>query len=698
MYGPVKIKAISEWPQPVDGKALQWFLGAANFHRDFSHEYAKLAAPLEEIRNSSGKIEWTPERLNSFKNIKSLFVNDLKLRTIDWNKKIILTTDASLTGIGAWLGQYNKEGNIVPIVCVSKKMSPTQQRWSATKRELYALVWSMQKLRHYLLGRNFVARVDHRPLVEMLRNKVSPMMEGWIDTILQFDFTTTYLPGIENELADALSQSYEINNNELQLKQVNIKESNITEPTNNEDIELQLEAKRRGKIIPTPEERSKLIEQMHLLGHFSVETVAKKIWNSGHWWPQLHSDILNYVSGCIDCQRFNTIKEGYHPLKSIEANEPWDHIQIDLIGPLPESEEGFCWILTVVDVMTGFTLIRALHSKTQEEVAKALWQLICDFGSPKIIQSDNGTEFVNSVIHELINLYGIEHRLITAYNPRADGLVERKNKEIGRLLKKQMKGSTAQWQLMLPMVQLCLNLKELKRTGTEPFTLFFSRAFNGLENFSSTHPNENLIEAIEQHIQKINSLQNLFWPATVKRTEEIRNKKKSEFNTSKKIVESLNAGDKVMIKDVTRESKWDPIYEGPFEIVCQTKGGNYILKDVTGEELPRRIPIHQIKLIDGSPSRGRSGKTSNIKSNTKESKEETELGQKQHYEVLCILNHRKDHLNKGYEFFVRWKGYSSKYDSWVHESDFDGTSLIKKYWKQHRKGGIIISKNHPKKI
>ena len=48
----------------------------------------------------------------------------------------------------------------------------------------------------------------------------------------------------------------------------------------------------------------------------------------------------------------------------------------------------------------------------------------------------------------------------------------------------------------------------------------------------------------------------------MKRTEEIRNKKKSEFNTSKKIVESLKAGDKVMLKDVTRESKWDPIYEG----------------------------------------------------------------------------------------------------------------------------------------
>ena len=69
----------------------------------------------------------------------------MKLCTIDWNKKIILTTDAF--------------------------------------GEMYVLVWSMQKLRHYLLGRNFVARVDHRPLVEMLYNKISFMMEGYNSTI-----------------------------------------------------------------------------------------------------------------------------------------------------------------------------------------------------------------------------------------------------------------------------------------------------------------------------------------------------------------------------------------------------------------------------------------------------------------------------------------------------------------------------------
>ena len=121
-----------------------------------------------------------------------------------------LTVDASLIGLGAWIGQKSDQGVLLPVVCVSKKLSPTQQRWSPTKRELYGLMWAMQKLRQYLLGRKFVARVDHKPLVAMLSNKMNIMMEGWIDTIQLFDFITEYLPGETNILADALSRSHDV--------------------------------------------------------------------------------------------------------------------------------------------------------------------------------------------------------------------------------------------------------------------------------------------------------------------------------------------------------------------------------------------------------------------------------------------------------------------------------------------------------
>jgi hypothetical protein len=207
---PAKVLAITSWPRPADGKAMQRFLGAANFNREFSEEYANKSAPLVACRNIKGPLNWTPELVEAFEAIKDIFASGICLRHVDWSQQMVLTTDASLIGLGAWIGQLDSQGVLQPVVCASKKLSPTQQRWSPTKRELYGLMWAMQKFRQYLLGRKFVARVDHKPLVAMLSNKMNLMMEGWIDTIQCFDFITEYLPGETNVLADALSRSHDV--------------------------------------------------------------------------------------------------------------------------------------------------------------------------------------------------------------------------------------------------------------------------------------------------------------------------------------------------------------------------------------------------------------------------------------------------------------------------------------------------------
>jgi hypothetical protein len=207
---PRKVKSITNWPRPIDGKAMQRFLGAVNFNREFSAEFANKSAPLEACRLIKGLIEWTDERLTAFNDVKEIFRQDICLRHVDWSATMYLTTDASLIELGAWIGQKDKLGVIRPVICVSRKLTPTQQRWSATKRELYGLMWAMQKLRMYLLGRSFIARVDHKPLVAMMRNPLTAIMEGWVDTINQFSFITEYLPGEENVIADALSQCHEV--------------------------------------------------------------------------------------------------------------------------------------------------------------------------------------------------------------------------------------------------------------------------------------------------------------------------------------------------------------------------------------------------------------------------------------------------------------------------------------------------------
>ena len=73
----------------------------------------------------------------------------------------------------------------------------------------------------------------------------------------------------------------------------------------------------------------------------------------------------------------------------IESVNPWDHVEIDLIGPLPESSEGYQYILTVMDVFTGFTVLRAAKTTEMAEITKLMWDIMCNFGTMKILQSDN---------------------------------------------------------------------------------------------------------------------------------------------------------------------------------------------------------------------------------------------------------------------------------------------------------------------
>jgi len=112
--------------------------------------------------------------------------------------------------------------------------------------------------------------------------------------------------------------------------------------------------------------------------------------------------------------------------------------------------------------------------------------------------------------------------------------------------------------------------------------------------------------------------------------------------------------------DQTKASKWDPHYEGPFEIVRQNRGGAYTLKDAMGGIIPGRrtaemlIPVAE----DGS---------------WEESKED------QHYVVERVVDHRLD--KTGYIYLVKWKGYGVGENSWVKAGDFGSLVPITKYWK-----------------
>src|SRR5581483_11289131 len=135
-----------------------------------------------------------------------------------------------------------------------------------------------------------------------------------------------------------------------------------------------------------------------------------------------------------------------------------------------------------------------------------LWNICSDFGLPKIIQSDNGPEFVNAVIRALVKLTGMDHRFISPYNPRTDGKVERSIGTVMSIVKKLLHGTSNNWNMFVSFAQLSYNNKIASLTNSSPFSLMFGRKLNDMVDYTSAP--EKLIDMNDwrEHQEKILSL------------------------------------------------------------------------------------------------------------------------------------------------------------------------------------------------
>src|SRR3989338_6727736 len=111
-------------------------------------------------------------------------------------------------------------------------------------------------------------------------------------------------------------------------------------------------------------------------------------------------------------------------------------LAVDLGEIRTTSKDGHNFFLVVIDICTRFILIRPLRDKSALTVARKLYRIFADLGVPRIVQSDNGKEFVNSVILQLKTQFGFKQRTITAYYPQANGAAENSVKLVKMLLKK----------------------------------------------------------------------------------------------------------------------------------------------------------------------------------------------------------------------------------------------------------------------
>ena len=121
-------------------------------------------------------------------------------------KPFILYTDASLTAMGAVLSQV-QDGKERAFCYASKAFSKSLTKFSATKRELLAIVTFARHFKHYLLGKKFKIVTDHRAL-QWLHNLKDPdgLTARWLEKLAAFDYEVHHRPGKSIGHADGLAR------------------------------------------------------------------------------------------------------------------------------------------------------------------------------------------------------------------------------------------------------------------------------------------------------------------------------------------------------------------------------------------------------------------------------------------------------------------------------------------------------------
>ena len=150
----------------------------------------------------------------------------------------------------------------------------------------------------------------------------------------------------------------------------------------------------------------------------------------------MRADILVFIQLCPLCQKMSQLKVPIHTSPFTTASYGlMKKLSMDCIGPLEQTEDEYTHILVIIDNFSRYVGLYAIKGVTALEIARCILIHIGTFGCPEIIQMDNGSEFINDTVKEVIKLIGTTSAAILAYSKEENAIVERCNKEVMRHLR-----------------------------------------------------------------------------------------------------------------------------------------------------------------------------------------------------------------------------------------------------------------------
>ena len=337
------------------------------------------------------------------------------------------------------------------------------------------------------------------------------------------------------------------------------------------------DARQTEHVIVLPKSlRARVLMLAHdKMGHLGSKKV-KEIVRRNFSWPHISGDIIHYCKSCEVCQRMDKSQPCKVPLVERQImTEPHETLAFDLVGPFPPAKGGYRWILTCLDQATKWPEAIPVKSITARTIAREMMGLFARTGIPREILTDQGSQFIGSMVSKLCQGLGIDKLKTTPYRPESNGLVERMHKTLNSVLRK-CAAEGKDWVAQLPFALFALRAAPNRDTHFSPFELLYGRSMRSpLELLYEGWVDKDLWEMdvgsySETLIEKLEVMRDVQRERMLKAS-----KDRKQYFDKKAVRRVLTAGDLVLVRKPGLSSKLEESWHGPYKVLEKLNDVNY---------------------------------------------------------------------------------------------------------------------------
>jgi len=527
---------------------LREFLGLLNFYRRFIKNCSSIVQPLTDLlagskRSSSSPVSLSDTALTAFERGKNALADASLLLHPVPDAQLQLVVDACDVGVGGVLQQRVKD--------------------------------SWQPLA-------FFSKTDHRALVYAIQSSScnhSPRESRQLSYVSEFTTDVRHVSGADNVVADALSRapidaltiSPAVNFDQLAAAQETdpeiqqlLKDStssltieSVPLPGSSTTVLCDTSQRQPRPVVPTQMRRT-VFDSLHTLSHPGVRATRLLI-TARFVWPSMSTDIGTWVRECLSCQRAKIQRHTRSALGKFPTPEfRFDHVHIDLVGPLPPSR-GYTYLLTCVDRYTRWPEVIPLSDISSLNVAFwFLFHWIARFGPPSTVTTDRGGQFESALFQSFTDLLGCSRIRTTSYHPQANGLVERFHRQLKSSIRSMP--SPQFWIESLPFILLGIRSSVKADSTVTPCSMLYGCDIRLPGDFfvapsvsAALSPNE-FVARLKRHMQDVRPIAS-----------------RHSQSAPVFIPKDLMTSDMVFLRNDTVRKPLTPPYDGPYKVIRRSE-------------------------------------------------------------------------------------------------------------------------------